>query len=79
MPMVEDSLDTTVEGEESEANPSSEERQKDGGTNTKDSDMMDAQSSSVETAESSMDVSTDSFENPFLKAPKQARSGGTRP
>ena len=73
MPMPEDSLDTTSEREESEVSPSTEENQRDG-TNTKDPEGMDVQSSVVETPESSMDVSTDSFENPFLKVPKQARS-----
>lgn len=75
MPTPEDSLDTTAEGEESEATdhtPSSsadDPALKDSAAKSKDTESMDVS----EVGEGSMDVSTDSFENPFLKAPKHGR------
>ncbi len=77
MPTPEDSLDTTAEGEEPETDhtPSSnveDSAQKDGAAKSKDTEFMDT-TNSGEMVETSMDISTDSFENPFLKTPKQSR------
>ena len=79
MPTAEDSLDTTTEVEASEPGhtPSSasndDSTHKDGGVKNKDAEIMDSTANLAETEEGSMDISTDSFENPFLKAPKHGR------